>query len=121
MTIPLRACAPLISAIQANTTAAAIRIAAGISLGQVMETIRPDRDLDQVLVRTAVLDQTITLAVATIIIMAANRLTSSEIAPMHHFYSAQSSNLRTWPGFHGAERFCRTLIAEWNNTRVVRF
>ena len=82
MMIPSRACAHLISAIQANIMAAAIQTAAGISLVQVMETIRPDRALvrDQVPVLTADRDLGPTAAAVTIIIMAANRLTSSELA-----------------------------------------
>ena len=62
--------------------AAAIQIAAGVSPVQVMGTIRPDRGLvrDQVPVLTADRDLGPTAAAVTIIIMAANRLTSSELA-----------------------------------------
>ena len=70
MTIPSRACALLISVIQAITTAAAIQTAAAaILLAQVMATIRPDQAL--VLALTAVRD--LTAAAVMIIITVANR------------------------------------------------
>ena len=108
MTIPSRASAHLISAIQANTTAAAIRIAAGISPVQVMETIRPDRALarGQALVLTADRDLGPTAAAVTIIIMVANRRTSSDLAPdAPHFIQRNPATYVAVLGFMEAKRF----------------
>jgi hypothetical protein len=108
MMIPSRASAHLISTTQANTTAAVIRIAAGISPVQVTETIRPDRALvrDQVLVLTEDRDLAPTAAAVTIIIMVANRRTSSELAPdAPHFIQRNPATYVAGLGFMEAERF----------------
>jgi hypothetical protein len=105
MMIPSRASAHLISTTQANTTAAVIRIAAGISPVQVTETIRPDRALvrDQVLVLTEDRDLAPTAAAVTIIIMVANRRTSSELAPDAHilFSAIQQLTYLGWVSWSG--------------------
>ena len=80
MTIPSRACAPLINTIQATTTAVAIRTAEDIPPAQATATIRdralvPDLDL-----LTVVQDLDLTVAAAMTIITVANRRSCSESA-----------------------------------------
>jgi hypothetical protein len=79
MTIPSRACAHLISAIQAITTAAT-QTAEGIRPAQVTVTIHRDRALVPDLARTEDRDLGPTVAAATTTITGANRRHSSELA-----------------------------------------
>jgi len=79
MTIPSRACAHLISAIQGITTAAT-QTAEGIRPAQVTVTIHRDRALVPDLARTEDRDLAPTVAAATTTITGANRRHSSEPA-----------------------------------------
>jgi len=81
MTIPSRACAPLISVIQATTMAAVIQTAAGILPVLVMETILA-QDRDRALVQALMADLDLTAAAAMTIITVANLLSSSELVPV---------------------------------------
>jgi len=73
MTIPSRACAWLISAIQATTTAAAIQTAAAILLARVMETIHPDQAPVPGLVLVPMADRDLDQTAMTIITAASRR------------------------------------------------